>query len=121
MILGARCTAHTTRGKPCNGPAVTGTGVCRVHGGSAPQVIAAARRRILAAADPVAARLIEIATSKTTVPRDAIVAARDLLDRAGLLAEAPSTGTSNGTVLWEEFCPIHRRVVGGGAANAEEE
>ena len=44
-----------------------------------------------------------------------------LLDRAGLVAEAPSKGTSNGTVLWEEFCAIHRRVVGGGAANAEEE
>jgi hypothetical protein len=84
-------------------------------------VRAAARQRILAAADPVAARLIEIATSKTTEPRDAIVAAREILDRAGVVAEVPSTGASNGTVLWEEFCAIHRRVVAGVAVKAEEE
>jgi hypothetical protein len=65
----------------------------------------------------VAARLIEIARSKETDPRDAIVAAREILDRAGIVAEAPSTGTSNGTILWEEFCAIHRRVVAGVAAN----
>ncbi|MET7639350.1 HGGxSTG domain-containing protein [Streptomyces sp. NPDC005438] len=40
-----RCTASTRSGKRCRGMAVTGTTVCRMHGGSAPQVQAAAERR----------------------------------------------------------------------------
>jgi hypothetical protein len=61
----------------------------------------------------VAARLIAIATSKKTEPRDAIVAAREVLDRAGLVAERPVDATSagNGTVLWDEFCAIYQRRV----------
>jgi hypothetical protein len=92
--------------------ALAGASVCRVHGGSAPQVLAAARRRLLAACDPAAARLDAIARSKKSENRDAIAAAREILDRAGLLAERPGDATSagNGTVLWEEFVALHRRV-----------
>ncbi|MFI6349118.1 HGGxSTG domain-containing protein [Streptomyces sp. NPDC050560] len=39
------CTARTRSGKRCRGRAVTGTTVCRMHGGSAPQVLAAVQRR----------------------------------------------------------------------------
>ncbi len=80
-------------------------------------MLAAARRRLLAAADPVAARLIEIALSKRTEPRDAIVAAREILNRAGVSAPQPAGNAStaaNGQVLWDEFCAIyHRRVAVG--------
>jgi hypothetical protein len=92
---------------------MAGGKVCRVHGGSAPQVIAAARHRLLKACDPVAARLIEIAKSKLTEPKDAIVAIREVLNRAGLSAQpvAEAQGANQGQVLWEEFIQIHRRRV----------
>jgi len=43
---GERCTAHRTDGTPCGAWAIRGGYVCRMHGGSAPQVKAAARRRL---------------------------------------------------------------------------
>ena len=41
-----RCTARNQTGNQCKNPAVPGATVCRFHGGAAPQVIAAAQRRI---------------------------------------------------------------------------
>ncbi len=41
-----RCSATRRDGTPCQAPAVKGATVCRMHGGSAPQVRAAARRRV---------------------------------------------------------------------------
>ena len=78
------CTAHKKSGAACKQPAIPGGTVCRYHGGSAPQVIAKARARIIEAADKVAARLIKIATDKDSSEAAAVQAARDLLDRAGL-------------------------------------
>jgi hypothetical protein len=43
---GERCTAHRTNGTPCGAWAIRGGFVCRMHGGSAPQVRAAAHRRL---------------------------------------------------------------------------
>lgn len=40
------CSASTTSGKPCTQPAIKGADVCRMHGGSAPQVRRAAARRV---------------------------------------------------------------------------
>lgn len=80
-------------------------------------MIDAARRRILAAADPAAARLVQIALNKRTKHPDALAAIRELLNRAGVLpvlkAEEPgSSGNEDGSqVLWEEFVSIHRRAV----------
>lgn len=43
----ARCTATSKqRGEQCKQPAIHGGTVCRFHGGAAPQVIAAAERRL---------------------------------------------------------------------------
>jgi hypothetical protein len=54
-----RCRAHSARtGKPCAKFAIKGGAVCTTHGGSAPQVIRAAQRRLAAAAtEALAARL----------------------------------------------------------------
>jgi len=41
-----RCTAHRTNGLPCRAWAVRGAVVCVAHGGAAPQVRRAARRRL---------------------------------------------------------------------------
>jgi hypothetical protein len=107
-----QCKAKTQRGTPCKAQALAGGRVCRVHGGAAPQVIAAARQRLLMASDPVAARLIQIARSTKTEDRDAIVAIREILNRAGVSATPTSDAGANGQVLWDEFVTIHRRRVG---------
>lgn len=79
-----KCTAHSSRtGEPCKKPAVKGTNVCRSHGAGAPQVKAAARRRLLEAVDPLIVELIRIALEGEN-ERDRISAIRDALDRAGL-------------------------------------
>jgi hypothetical protein len=40
-----KCTAHTRAGNPCGQKPMSGQGVCRMHGGSAPQSLEAAERR----------------------------------------------------------------------------
>lgn len=111
------CTAKNGRGNPCKAHAITGGKVCRSHGGSAPQVIAAAVRRILMAADPAAARLVSIALGKGKDKRvevqHSLVAIRELLNRAGVVAvrKIEDPAADNGQVLWEEFIQIHRRRV----------
>lgn len=119
------CTAKRSSGVPCRSHAIAGARVCRVHGGSAPQVIEAARRRLLLLIDPAlgvlaqAVRVRSKANSKHWEPSaQEIAAAREVLNRAGLVAVAPldparSADASLGQVLWEEFIQIHRRVVTG--------
>lgn len=75
-----RCQAHTSSGKPCKRWAIVGGFVCPFHGGSAPQVRAAANRRLLALAPravQVIADLLEHAESEPV----RLKAATELLDR----------------------------------------
>ncbi|MCZ4520723.1 HGGxSTG domain-containing protein [Rhodococcus ruber] len=82
------CSARSRRtGDPCNNPPMHGTTVCRMHGGSAPQVKAAARVRIERAADRMAKELLGIAVDETTPPAVRLAAIRDALDRSGLGAK----------------------------------
>lgn len=46
LIVGRRCAATNRRGEPCRKPPIPGGRVCAAHGGNAPQVRAAAERRI---------------------------------------------------------------------------
>ena len=80
MLKAVQCKAHARSGAPCGKPAVPGARVCRFHGGRAPQVVAAARQRLLMAADPAAAKLIEIMRSKKTEPHVAISACKEILN-----------------------------------------
>ena len=41
-----KCSGHTGAGRQCRKRPINGATVCRTHGGSAPQVIAAAQRRL---------------------------------------------------------------------------
>lgn len=78
-----QCTAHRRDGAQCGSDAIRGTNVCRMHGGSAPQVRAAAMRRLLEAADPVAAELVRLATESAD-EKVRLAACRDLLDRVAV-------------------------------------
>lgn len=104
---------------------MTGSKVCRVHGGSAPQVIAAARARLLTLVDPalgVLARSVRARKSKKWEPSSTeLAAAREILTRAGIGAVIEDAPRGNeGQVLWEEFVQIHRRVSGGTAPVTDE-
>ena len=76
-----RCTAHKKDGNRCKKAAILGGTVCGTHGGGAPQVRNKARQRIMDAADPAAARMVELMASLDE--RISLAASRDLLDRAG--------------------------------------
>lgn len=80
-----RCSAHSrTTGQRCKNAPINGTNVCRMHGGSAPQVRAKAEQRILEAADPAAAKIVALMHDKKVPYTVQLAAARDLLDRAGI-------------------------------------
>ena len=108
------CTARRANGIPCRAQAITGARVCRVHGGSAPQVIAAARRRLLMLVEPalgVLARAVRLRRSKTWEPSaQELTAVREILTRAGI-SVVIGEAADNGQVLWEEFIQIHHRAV----------
>ena len=55
----AKCRAHRRDGSPCSNPPMLGGYVCRMHGGSAPQVRAKAAERIAMARDLAVEVLIE--------------------------------------------------------------
>jgi hypothetical protein len=78
-----RCTAHRSGdGKPCGAWAIRGGFVCRVHSGGAPQVKAAARRRLDHAADLMARQLLNMAIDDNVSDAVKLAAIRDALDRS---------------------------------------
>lgn len=89
-----QCKAQSkSMGRQCGNPAIPGSTVCRVHGGSAPQVRRKAAMRLLELVDPAVATL-----AKTMVDKDAphaarIRAAENVLDRAGLPRRVDVTDT----------------------------
>lgn len=82
------CTARRRNGEQCLNYAIKGATVCRMHGGSAPQVRAAAQTRILMASDLAARKLIEMIESPKVADQVKLTAVRDLLDRANLSAKS---------------------------------
>lgn len=68
-----RCAGHSKRhGGPCSHWPIKGGTVCRFHGGNAPQVAAAARRRLLAA--EAGAQLDQLGVRIETTPIEALEA-----------------------------------------------
>ena len=78
-----KCKGHKANGAPCGASPIKGGTVCRVHGGSAPQVREAARFRILELVNPALAALSRALKTKGKPDATTIAAAKDILDRAG--------------------------------------
>ncbi len=78
-----RCSARKTNGQPCTKWPIRGGSVCDTHGGSAPQVKRAARRRLAELVDPSIGVLHALLTAVEQHPTQALTAARDVLDRTG--------------------------------------
>lgn len=82
-IQARRCKGHLKNGEQCHKPAIRGARVCATHGGSAPQVIAAARARLANAADAMASNLVGLAkTAESEAVR--VRATEGVLDRVGI-------------------------------------
>lgn len=58
--------------------------MCRMHGGSAPQVKNKAQERLAFLVDPAIGALSSALADKEKRPREALMAAKDVLDRTGL-------------------------------------
>ncbi|MDQ1202706.1 hypothetical protein QE449_003324 [Rhodococcus sp. SORGH_AS303] len=92
-----------------------GTTVCRMHGGSAPQVKAAARVRLDRAADRMAKELLGIADDESTPPAVRLAAIRDALDRTGVSAKTAVEVTVGPAEPWEQ---VFQGLVGGSRAES---
>lgn len=79
------CHATARNGEPCNGAAVTGMKVCRMHGGSSPQARNRAKLRLAELVDPAIGTLARVMTNSDgqSTPGDRLRAANSILDRAG--------------------------------------
>lgn len=58
--MSRKCEAKCQDGSPCQNYAIKGSNVCRVHGGSAPQVKKKAKERLAKAAGGAAETLVEL-------------------------------------------------------------
>jgi hypothetical protein len=87
LLPAVKCTARKRNGEPCRAMAARGATVCRVHGGSAPQVKAAAKRRLEQALDAAAQRLLGFAFDEDVRDVIALAAVNGILDRGGLTAK----------------------------------
>jgi hypothetical protein len=107
IVPPVRCTAHSSRtGEQCQAWAIVGHHVCITHGGAAPQVREAARRRFLLLVDDAVYGVEKLAGVgghglAAKDERVQLAALRDILDRAGLkptdrleLIEEPVTNES---------------------------
>lgn len=101
--FGPRCTATSkTTGKGCQSPAIQGGTVCRMHGGSAPQVKEAALARLLRLQHPAIGRLEDL-MNQVDFPTVAYQAVRDVLDRTmGKPHESSSVAVSGGLSITHE-------------------
>ena len=90
-----RCTAKSKRsGQLCRNPAIMGGYVCRMHGGSCPQVKAKAQERLMAL-QPKAIQTLDKLLSRDEFPTVQLGAAKDVLDRTeGRASESVSVELS---------------------------
>lgn len=79
--LSVKCSAHSKRtSKQCGQWAIPGGTVCKWHGGAAPQVIAAAEKRLLDLR-PSAITYLDYLLTQRDFPSAGLGAAKDVLDR----------------------------------------
>jgi hypothetical protein len=98
-----QCTATNRQGERCRRQPIAGGAICTMHGGRAPQILAAAKLRLLEAVEPAIARLLRFIESPPGLchvcgrsdDTSAIVSAiKAVLDRSGLGPSASLTVTA---------------------------
>ncbi len=98
----AQCRAKNRAGNPCGGRVIRGGTVCRMHGGSAPQVKKSARERLDDMIDPALNRLLRLIDDESS--GIALAAVKDILDRGGYKAidRQQISGPDGGPIQTEE-------------------
>jgi hypothetical protein len=81
-----RCNGTTANGGRCKRVAEDGSVVCSLYGGNLPQVRRRAAERIVMTADAAASAMIDWMSDPEVPMGERVKIARDLLDRAGLVA-----------------------------------
>jgi len=82
-----QCSAKSKRsGVRCGRAPILGGAVCSFHGGKSPQAKRSARQRLAELVDPALTALAELVRQRK-LPNVRLGAARDLLDRAGVVHE----------------------------------
>jgi hypothetical protein len=81
-----RCNGHMVNGGRCRREAEPGSVVCRLHGGTAPQVRRRAAERLIMSADHASQKLLQWLDDPEVPYRVRAEIAQDMLDRAGLAA-----------------------------------
>jgi hypothetical protein len=115
-----QCGATNRQGERCKKPVVYGAKVCRIHGGNAPHVMAAAARRLVASSAPRAAEVLNELLEPTPkdaspcplcgrdMPRDEALRHRvavAILDRSGVGPTAKIEIDANVQVDYVRFLP----------------
>ena len=124
-IASSRCTAHNKRGGMCKSQAILGATVCRMHGGSAPQVKAKAAERLRLLV-PNAVDALEQIVNDSEHPQR-LAAAREILERDGKIGVLSTVAGDGGTVLQLVIMPSGQqlppgariRQIGSGAVRDE--
>ncbi len=106
------CKAKRSNGQPCGAHAIRGGTVCVAHGGGAPQVRDAARRRLLELVDPaigVLARAVRPRRSKAWEPSATeLRAVAEILNRTGFASAEPQRDDDS-KATWEEFLRVYHK------------
>lgn len=98
-VQSIRCTATARTGRRCRNRAILGATVCRMHGGSAPQVRRAAEERLRELVHPALDRITELLDTEDEALR--LRVATTILDRTGF---HPSHGLElSGRLAYDEL------------------
>ena len=90
------CTGTTRQGNPCKAPSLTGAMVCRMHGGSSPQVREKAHHVVLEElVGPALMTLRGLIEDEATPPAVRLGAARDIRTGPAIKHRPSSNGTSS--------------------------
>lgn len=106
-----KCHATNRSGGRCGHAAIPGGNVCRFHGGASPQVIDAARRRLAELVLPSIEALYDVMKDSPKDRKAIVMAAREVLSRAGYPAATKLEVEEHDLRIVEEHAQAFARAI----------